>query len=428
MCCWRFSRGLAPVFFLILCACELAAQASFRNGGLVIPLQPSDEDVNPALDVSDMAAVRALSPNAKHPTIPPQTLERFGEYIAGLCQDYGLPGMAFAIVQDGDIVLQQTLGYANVKTGERLTEHTRFNAGPATQALTSLLAATLEGPRFTYDKPAQKLWPRFRLSASEISGEVTIRQLLTMTAGIPDYTDDILDPAWARPEDVLAVIAQAPVIANPGQRFNVSQVSIAAAGYLLPRAAGKEGEFYEDYTETVQEKLFAPIGMTDSTFSLAAAQASGQMASAHQSADRGRYDPTGFWQPEQNAFAPAIGLKTSLADMTRWLITELNMGKTPDGQQIADPVSVRERWQPARTEDSRNFGMGWSRRYYRSVEIIGTMGSYDRHSAAMGIFPGYRTGFVALVNADSPDALKVLSELPLGVAEMLQASERQAGN
>ncbi|MBC2594587.1 beta-lactamase family protein [Ruficoccus amylovorans] len=423
---WQLCRGLVPVLLFTLCASELAAQASFRDGGLVIPLQPPKEDINPALDVSDMAAVRALTPGAAHPAISPEMLERFGEYITDLAEDYGLPGMALAIVQDGQVVLQQVVGYANLKTGERLTERTRFNAGPASQALTSLLAASLESPSFTYDKPAQKLWPRFRMSARELSGEVTIRQLLTMTAGIPDYTDDILDPAWARPEDVMAVIAQAPVSANPGQRFSRSLVSIAAAGYLLPRSAGKDSEFYKDYIETVQDKIFGPVGMEDATFSLAEAQASGQMASAHQYADRGRYDPTGFWQPEQNAFAPAIGLKASLRDMTRWLITELNMGLTPDGQRIADTVSVRERWQPARTEDSRNFGMGWSRRYYRNVEIIGTEGSYDRHSVAMALFPGYRTGFVALINTDSPDAQKVLSELPLGIAEMLKSTENKA--
>ncbi|MGE9293076.1 MAG: serine hydrolase domain-containing protein [Puniceicoccales bacterium] len=422
---WRLCRGLVPVILFTLCVHDAAAQAEFRNGGLVIPLQPGESEVNAEMDVSDMAAVRTLDPGATLPTIPPETLERFGEYIAGLSQDYGLPGMAFAVVQDGEIVLQQTLGYANVKTGEKLTEHTRFNAGPATQALTSLLAATLEDGSFTYDKPAQKLWPRFRLSAQSLSDKVTVRNLLTMTAGIPDYTDDILDPAWARPEDVLALIAQAPVIAEPGERFNVSQVSVAAGGYLLPRADGKEGEFYDDYVDTVQERIFTPLGMTDSTFSLATAQASGQMASAHTYTDRGRYDPTGFWQPEQNAFTPAIGLKSSLYDMTRWLITELNMGVGPDGQRIADPVSIRERWQPARTADSRNYGMGWSRRYYRNVEIIGTMGSYDRHSMAMAIFPGYRTGFVALVNAEGPDALKVLSELPLGIAEMLKSAERE---
>ena len=346
MCWWRLCRGLIPALLFTLCAHSLAAQASFRNGGLVIPLQPPDEDVNPALDVRDMASVRALTPGAAHPSIPAETLERFGEYIADLCRDYRLPGMAMAIVQDGKVVQQQTLGYANVKTDEPLTEHTRFNAGPVTQTLTSLLAATLESPSFTYDKPARKLWPRFRMSDDDLSGQVTIRQLLTMTAGIPDYTDNILDPAWARPEDVLAVIAQAPVMADPGQRFNISQVSVAAAGYLLPRAAGKEGEFYDDYVETVQEKIFGPAGMTDSTFSLAEAQASGQMASAHEYSGPGRYDPTGFWQPEQNAFAPAIGLKTSLHDMVRWLITELNQGVTPDGKRVADAVSIRERWQP----------------------------------------------------------------------------------
>ena len=409
----------------LLAALIAGGQATFVDGGLVIPLESPDEEPNTAIDLRDLASVRTIDVDARFPVISEETLARFGDYIAGLAQDYGIPGLSLAIVQGDEVVYQQTIGFANLKTGERITEETLFHIGPATQAMTSLLAATLEGQTFSYDKPVKKLWPRFQMSDRDLSGQVTLRHLLTMTAGIPDYTDNILDPAWSRPEDVLAVIAQAPVIANPGRRFNASLVSSAAGGYLLSRAAGRQGELYEDYLATMQEQIFTPLNMRGTTFSLEEAQATGKLASAHKSEERGRYDPVPFWQPEPNALAPAIGMKSNLRDMSQWLITELNQGVAPNGTRIALPLNVRERWQPARTEDSRNYGMGWTRRYYRGVEIIGTTGSYDRHTAAIAVFPGFRTGFVAMINADSPDAFKVLTELPLGIAEMLLEAVRQ---
>ncbi|MEM8549332.1 MAG: serine hydrolase domain-containing protein [Verrucomicrobiota bacterium] len=405
----------------------LCAQLTFVDGELVLPLQdPNEPEFNPDLDTEDMAQVRTLAPGEAYPVIPAITLERYGEYLAGLFQDYGLPGLAFAVVQGDGNAYQATLGFADLRAGTRISDQTLFNIGPATQGLTSLLAATLDGEQFSYDKPAKRLWPRFKMSDPAVSDEVTIRHLLSMTAGIPDYTDNILDPAWARPEDVLAVIWQAPVVASPGDRFSTSQVSSAAGGYLLTKAARQTGDFHEDFLAIMQERVFDPIGMQDTTFSLSEAEEGDQLATPHSFEKRGRYDPANSWEPEPNALAPAIGAKSSLRDMTRWLITELNQGVTPGGKRIAAPVSVRERWQPARTEDSRNYGMGWTRRYYRGAEIIGTTGSYDRHSVALAIFPAYRTAFVAMVNADSQDAQKLLNEIPLGVAEMLQSVEKKA--
>ena len=421
---WLSCLGLCLTLTLSLLP-DLRAQARLEGGMLTIPLNGPEEQVDPAVAVEDMATVRTLRPGEPVIMIPEQTLGRFSDYIAGLCSDYGLPGMAFAIVQGDEVVQQRTLGYANLKTGTPITDATRFNIGPATQAMTSLLAATYDGERFTYDKPAQKLWARFRMSDEEVSRRVTIRDLLTMTAGVPDYTDNILDPAWARPEDVLAVIAQAPVTASPGSRFDISQVSVAAAGYLIPRADGGDEALYDGYIDAVQTRVFDPLGMTDSTFSLSLARQSGDWARPHEYEDRGRYDPATSWQPEPNAIAPAIGMKSSLRDLVKWLITELNEGVTPDGVRIANSLAVRERWQPAQTADSRNYGMGWTRRYYRGVEIIGMMGSYDRHSMAIAIYPGYHTGFVALMNTDGPDVQKLLTELPLGIAEMLQSQERK---
>ena len=167
-----------------------------------------------------------------------------------------------------------------------------------------------------------------------------------------------------------------------------------------------------------------PIGMTGATFSREVAVDSGNLAEPHSRNGPG-FDPAKRWEPRLNAMAPALGLKANLNDMKRWVITELQLGVTPDGQRIASEQSVKARWQPALVGSSESFGMGWTRRYYQGIEIVASMGSYDRQSAAIGLLPAYRTGFVVLINTGDDEAPKLMQEVAFGLAEIFAALEKQ---
>lgn len=399
----------------------------FSDGGLSFPLDDKSYDPN-NLDTSDRAQVRVLPGVVDPPPLDSKELEAFADYLENLRSDLGVPGAAIAIMQGDQVVLERCMGLRKVTEPGRVDTETLFNIGPATIAFSSLLAATLDNDAsFSYEKLARRIWPRFRMNRATSTDTVTIANLFTMTAGVPGYVDGILDPAWARPEDVFEAIAQAPVIAPPGQLYEQSKISAAAAGYLTGLAAVRGKPLYEAFARAVDAQLFGPLGMDSATFSREAAIKSGNFATPHVREGAG-FDPVKRWEPMVNAMAPAVGLKASLRDMQAWLATEMQLGVTPNGQRIAQELSIRQRWQPAVVGRGNNFGMGWTRRYYRGVEIIASMGSYDRQSAAIGILPAHRTGFIVLTNSGGEESNRLMQEVALGLAEIfttVKASPRQ---
>jgi len=422
---WRQSLLALACYCTGLSASLMAESQAFVDGAISVPLKDAGHDASKPRP-ADFAAVRILPEHVPPPEIPSGELEAFGDYLEELWRDLGIPGCAIAVMQEDRVILQRTLGLRNVTRKEPVDAQTLFNIGPATMAFSSLLAATLDGESgYSYDKLARRIWPRFRMSSPQSADSVTVANLFTMTAGVPSYIDNILDPAWARPEDVFEAIAQAPVVAPPGRIYEHSRMSAAAAGFLTGIAARRGDGFYEAYTTAAANRLFVPMGMHTATFSPEAAEASGNVAASHQQAGAG-YDPAKRWEPEVNAMAPALGLKASLRDMQGWLATELQLGRTPEGERIASELSVRQRWQPALVRGSNHFGMGWKRQYYRSVEIIASMGSYDRQSAVIGLLPAQRTGFIVLTNSGGEASMRLMQEVALGLAEMFTAARTKS--
>lgn len=397
------------------------------DGRLTFPLERSDPNKPlPSVLKTKTDNIHALPENLAAPELPLSEIEDFTDYLIEGVQDYQLPGFAFAIVQDDKILYRKSYGVRSLKTQEPVDADTIFNIGPASQAITSLLAASLATPQESiYDQKVYKLMPSFQLYDADSQKRVTLRHLLSMTAGIPDYTDNILDPEWSRPEDVFTVMGQAPIIAKPGVLFNSSNVSVSSAAYLIAQICEDREDILSNYKQQVKARLFEPMGMSRSTFTLEDLRDLGNYASSHRLKDSG-YETTSRWEPSNNATAPAVSLKSSLNDMAQWLSTELRAGKTTSALRIAPEAAVKERWRPGSSSDKSTYGMGWTRQVYQDIEIIANTGSYDRQSAGIGLYPRFRTGFVCLTNADGSDANKIMQEVALGLAEMLLDAQQSA--
>lgn len=377
------------------------------------------------IDAIDELPVRILPDNVEAPEFPETAWENLSRYWQELISDYQLPGAAIAVVQADGAVFELCVGKRNVREDAPIDAQTRFNIGEATLALTTLMAATADRPDYpVFDRRADSVSPLFRMTDRQALQQCRLRDLLTMTAGAPPYTDQILDPMWTRPEDVFALLGQAPVMSPPGQRFRRSQISATVGGYLSAMLASKQrGNLYENYTAVCAERIFTPLAMSRATFSPRQVKDDVNHAIGHAPAEFG-FNPVFIEEPERNPLAPLLGLKLSLDDAVRWLQAELRQGQGGDGQAIAPGVSVRERWQPAVVQNSDHRGMGWTRRYQQEVEIIQASGSYGAQSASIGFYPAYRTGYVVLTNASGEDADRLLQAVALGVAEVLKESRQ----
>src|SRR5262249_35236419 len=164
--------------------------------------------------------------------------------------------------------------------------------------------------RLALDDPAEEVVPELRGLAlpSPDSPRVSLRHLLTMTAGVP--TDD---PLGGRQHGlplagVSAFLAGGPGFAwAPGTRFESSNLGYAILGRVITAATGRP------YPEFVRDRLFRPLGLTSSGFEAAEFDAQ-QLA-------RGYWHGPGGWDelaPDGcGAFAPMGGVFSCVADLAR---------------------------------------------------------------------------------------------------------------
>jgi CubicO group peptidase (beta-lactamase class C family) len=216
----------------------------------------------------------------------------------------GAPGIAYGIVQDGALIHAGGLG-ERFAGGPVPDTDTVFRIASMSKSFTaSSILLLRDSGALALDDAASKYVP-------ELAGwAVTIRHLLTMTAGFP--TDD---PWGDRQQglplgDFASLLARGvPVNWAPGTRFEYSNLGYAILGLVVTAASGVP------YADFVRSRLFEPLGMTRTGFEASEFSAGG-LARGYRRGPGGweevPFDPYG-------AFAPMGGIFSCVRDLTRWV-------------------------------------------------------------------------------------------------------------
>jgi len=88
--------------------------------------------------------------------------------------------------------------------------------------------------------------------------EITLRQILTHSAGLVDLTGDDYDPVSR--EQLIAEVLRAPLVSKPGAEFHYSNAGFSMLSAIIEKVSGK------DYHAFMRERLFAPAGMRDTGY------------------------------------------------------------------------------------------------------------------------------------------------------------------
>jgi CubicO group peptidase (beta-lactamase class C family) len=232
--------------------------------------------------------------------------------VAGYHQRGGQPGLAYGIVVGGELVHAAGLGERylggsppDAGTVFRIASMTKSFTASAILALRDEGALNLDDLAETY-VPELRDWPPAAPDAARIS----IRHLLTMTAGFP--TDDPWgDRQQGLPLDAFAAFLARGVRFNwaPGTRFEYSNLGFAILGRVITAVTGAS---YPDY---VRDQLLGPLGMTRTGYE------AGEFGE-HDLARGYRRSPGGWLElPFEpcGAFAPMGGIFSCVADLSRWV-------------------------------------------------------------------------------------------------------------
>jgi CubicO group peptidase (beta-lactamase class C family) len=183
---------------------------------------------------------------------PPAGRDSADAFITGYMEEHRVPGIAAAIVADG--LLEKTRGYglANVEHSVPVTAETIFQSGSLGKQFTAAAVLLLaEDGRLSLDDPITD-----HLREAPASWDaVTIRHLLTHTAGLPDYEDWLDFRRDYEEEELVRGIGERPRVFEPGTAWSYSNSGYLVLGALVSRLSGAH------WSEVLQERVFAPAGM-----------------------------------------------------------------------------------------------------------------------------------------------------------------------
>jgi len=189
-----------------------------------------------------------------------QIIPKIEEYMAAAEKIDRFSGTVL-VAKDGKPIFSKGYGMANREWDIPNTPQTLFRLGSITKQFTSAAIMLLqERGKLSTTDPICKY-----VSECPAAWEsITIRQVLTHTSGIPNYTDA---PDFAKKaiqpistNDLLAEYKNKPLDFAPGEKFNYSNSGYHLLGLIVEKASGKS---YKDF---LQENIFTPLGLKDTGY------------------------------------------------------------------------------------------------------------------------------------------------------------------
>jgi CubicO group peptidase (beta-lactamase class C family) len=179
--------------------------------------------------------------------------------IAAAAQEYvgatRLPGVAVAVVHDGRVL--HVAGYGHGAGGEPVTEKTPMRLGGVSESFTAMALAQLAGPGFVrMDDPVVEHLPEF-ITADPRSAQITVRQLLDHTSGLPATPDAGRSPGSL--QEAVAGLRDVTLASVPGERRVRSELGYWVAARLL------EVRTRQPFEKFLWDRIFYQTGMHATT-------------------------------------------------------------------------------------------------------------------------------------------------------------------
>ena len=326
-----------------------------------------------------------------------EPLAGFDSFVNQALPAWEVPGLAIAVVKNGKVVLAQGYGFRDVDKKLPVTPKTLFAIGSCTKAFTTFLIGTLvdEG-KLDWDKPVRTFIPEFRLHDRVASELITPRDLVTHRSGLPRHDLVWYNAALTRKQ----IVDRLPYL-EPSEtfrsKFQYNNLMYLTAGYLVERLTGQSWE------DAVRTRIFAPLGMTCSNFSVKDSQKAPDFATPY--ADR---DDKVVAIPfrDISTIGPAGSINSNVEDMARWLIVQTHKGKI-DGKQVLSAAVLADIQTPHMTTGvpqerkeimPAGYALGWDVDDYRGHQRVHHGGAIDGFVASTTLFPRDDMGVVVLAN------------------------------
>jgi CubicO group peptidase (beta-lactamase class C family) len=334
--------------------------------------------------------------------------------IASAMEAQRAPGLAIAIVYQGQVVYAAGYGVRDTETNAPITPDTLFMFGSTLKPLTTIgLLRLVEQGLVDLDAPVSTYLPEL-----PIGDAITARQLLSHTAGLADEAnaDGPQNPEALR--ESMAQFTEAAMFAPAGTAHSYSNPGYDIAGTVIEAASG---QYYDDY---MASQVFAPMGMERTTFDP-------NVAITYPVAAGYQPGMLGISAVRRNSShtteAPSGLAYSSVNDLTR-LLEFILEGGVVGGEPVLSAELAQAMATPAqvRIASPMRYGLGLFVEQYRGTTRIGHGGNVDGYSALMETLPAHDLGVVVLANVSAFDASPIFDAVVDTLLNLPATSEESA--
>jgi CubicO group peptidase (beta-lactamase class C family) len=316
----------------------------------------------------------------------------------------GTPGVSIGVIQGGKVVFADGFGKRDLSRAEKPDADTLYMIASNTKAMTTLMLAKLvdEG-KLTWDTPVTQLLPSFKLGDADTTRRVLVRHLICACTGLPRQDLEwIFQFAGLTPEGALQTLAGMQPTSKFGELFQYSNPLASAGGYVGGHVAFPDRELGAAYDEVMRTRVFAPLGMSATTFDFQQALA-GNHATAH-GADVDGKPAYAVMEANYSAIPvrPAAGAWSNVRDLLKYVTMEIDEGALPGGTRYIarDPLLARRAPQVAISKDV-TYGMGLMVDTTYGIPVVHHGGDMVGYHSDMIWLPEQRVGAVILTNSDA---------------------------
>jgi CubicO group peptidase (beta-lactamase class C family) len=344
-------------------------------------------------------------------TATPDKLQGLDALAARAMQEWKVPGLAMAVVEDGKVIYSKGYGYRDVGKKLPVTVDTLFAIGSITKSFTSLTFSMLndEG-KVDWDKPVREYVPEFMLYDEVATQRATPRDLFSHRTGLPRH-----DLVWYASDFSRADLVHRVRFLKPNKDFRTTyqynNLMMMTMGYLEEKITGQSWE------SLIKQRILGPLDMPHTNFSVRDLAQSDDRALGY---DLRKDAASNVPYHNIDQIGPAGSINSSVADMSHYVIFHLGDG-TWQGQRLVSEANLRMVHSPQTVvpdppPDLRYnelghaaYALAWGASSYRGHNLVTHSGGIDGFSALLSMLPDDHIGVIILTNLGGQRAAEILT-------------------
>ena len=343
-------------------------------------------------------------------SLPPFIKDSLDTYVNRALAEWKIPGVSVCIVKNGKVVLMKGYGVKELGTNDKVDENTLFMIGSNSKALTATALAMLEADKkLSLDDKVQKWLPDFKLYDPWVAKEANIRDLLCHRLGFETFQGDFMyfDSDLTTAE-VREKMGNLKPMYGFRSKWGYTNSAFMTAGEIIPKVTGLS------WADFVTQRIFKPLGMNNSLALSKDIKTAENKCAAH-TVVIGELKKIPYGNIDN--LAPAGSISSSVNDMSKWVIAQLNNGKL-DGKEIIPSSAIAQTRTPHSIMGNGGhmfnkahfnlYGLGWFIEEYAGRKIVAHTGGINGFVTSVCLVPEEKLGIIVLTNTDANNFYEAL--------------------